>query len=151
MAHEVIGLQRKSVTPIASPEPYFKAPTTVSRRQAHTQTSTRLASAGFLTPTVRSLWDGDSRPGVKHIHVIRWLWYDCWLLNVPAILKHASVFQGWICSDDCTCCHTEIEVADPTFYLTQSQYTDTRPTSPSADPFTPGSAATGVPMFQSLV
>ena len=31
------------------------------------------------------------------------------------------------------CCHTEIEVADQTFYLTQSQYTDTGPTSPSAD------------------
>ena len=33
---------------------------------------------------------------------------------------------------------TQIEVADPTFYLTQSQYTDTGPTSPSADPITPG-------------
>ena len=32
----------------------------------------------------------------------------------------------------------EIQVADPTFYLTQSQYTDTGPTSPSADPITPG-------------
>ena len=37
-----------------------------------------------------------------------------------------------------TCCHVEIEVADPTFRLTQSQYTDTGPTSPSADPITPG-------------
>ena len=36
------------------------------------------------------------------------------------------------------CCHTEIEVAHQTFYLTQSQYTDTGPTSPSADPITPG-------------
>ena len=32
----------------------------------------------------------------------------------------------------------EIEVADPTSYLAQSQYTDTGPTSPSADPITPG-------------
>ena len=24
--------------------------------------------------------------------------------------QHASVSQGWICSDNCTCCHTEIEV-----------------------------------------
>ena len=31
-----------------------------------------------------------------------------------------------------------MEVADPTVYLTQSQYTDTGPTSPSADPITPG-------------
>ena len=52
--------------------------------------------------------------------------------------QHASVSQGRICSDSFTCCHTEIEVADPTFHLTQSQYTDTRPTSPSADLITPG-------------
>ena len=52
--------------------------------------------------------------------------------------QHASVSQGRICSDNFTCCHTEIEVADQTFYLTQSQYTDTGPTSPSTDPITPG-------------
>ena len=52
--------------------------------------------------------------------------------------QHASVSQGRICSDNFTCCHTEIEVADQKFYLTQSQYTDTGPTSPSADPITPG-------------
>ena len=51
--------------------------------------------------------------------------------------QHASVSQGRICSDNFTCCHTEIEAADQTFYLTQSQYTDTGPTSPSADPATP--------------
>ena len=37
-----------------------------------------------------------------------------------------------------TCCHTEIDVADQTFYLTQSQYTDTGPTSPNSDPIMPG-------------
>ena len=52
--------------------------------------------------------------------------------------QQASVSQGRICSDNFTCCHTEIEVADQTFYLTQSQYTDTGQTSPSADPITPG-------------
>ena len=52
--------------------------------------------------------------------------------------QHASVSQGRICSDNFTCCHTEIEVADQTVHLTQSQYTDTGPTSPSADPITPG-------------
>ena len=52
--------------------------------------------------------------------------------------QHASVSQGRICSDNLTCCHTEIEVADQTFYLTQSQYTDTGSTSPRADPITPG-------------
>ena len=52
--------------------------------------------------------------------------------------QHASVSQGLIYSDNCTCYHTEIQVADQTVYLTQSQYTDTGPTSPSADPVTPG-------------
>ena len=52
--------------------------------------------------------------------------------------QHASVSQGRICSDKFTCCHTVIEVADQTFHLTQSQYTDTEPTSPSTDPITPG-------------
>ena len=52
--------------------------------------------------------------------------------------QNASVFQGRICSGNFTCCHTEIEVADQTFHLTQSQYTDTVPTSPSTDPLTPG-------------
>ena len=40
--------------------------------------------------------------------------------------------QGQICLDGGTDCHTEIEVADPTFYLTQSQDADTEPTSLSA-------------------
>ena len=36
--------------------------------------------------------------------------------------------------DNFTCCHTELEVADLTLHLTQSQYTDTGPTIPSVDP-----------------
>ena len=62
----------------------------------------------------------------------------CWLVGCLTSQQHASVSQGRICTDNLTCCHTEIEVADPTFYLTQSQYTDTGPTSSSADPITPG-------------
>ena len=62
----------------------------------------------------------------------------CWLLACLTSQQHSSVSQGRICSDKFTCCHTEIEVADPTFHLTQSQYTDTGPTSPSADPIMPG-------------
>ena len=61
------------------------------------------------------------------------LFVACWTSQ-----QHASVSQGRICSDNFTWCHTEIEVADQTFYLTQSQYTDTGPTSSSADPITPG-------------
>ena len=52
--------------------------------------------------------------------------------------QHASVSQGRICLDKFTCCHSEIEVADQTFYLTESQYTDTGSTSPSTDPISPG-------------
>ena len=52
--------------------------------------------------------------------------------------QQARVSKGRICSDKFTCCHSEIEVADQTFYLTQSRYTDTGPTSPSADPISPG-------------
>ena len=52
--------------------------------------------------------------------------------------QHASVSQGRIFSDSFMCCHIEIEVADQTFHLTQSQYTDTGPTNPSTDPKTPG-------------
>ena len=57
--------------------------------------------------------------------------FVCLLVGCLMSQQHASVSQGWIC-------HTEIEVADQTFYLTHSQYTDTGPTSPSADPITPG-------------
>ena len=61
-----------------------------------------------------------------------------WLLGCLSSQQHASVSQGRICSDNLTCCLTEIEVADQTFHLTQSQYNDTGLTSPSADPITPG-------------
>ena len=62
----------------------------------------------------------------------------CLFVGCLSSQQHASVSQGRICTDNFTCCHTEIEAADQTFYLTQSQYTDTGPTSPSADPITPG-------------
>ena len=62
----------------------------------------------------------------------------CLLVGCLSSQQHASVSQGRICTDNFTCCHTEIEAADQTFHLTQSQYTDTGPTSPSADPITPG-------------
>ena len=62
----------------------------------------------------------------------------CWLVSCLTSQQHASVSQGQICTDNLTCCHTEIKVADQTFYLTQSQCPDTGPTSPSADPIMPG-------------
>ena len=59
------------------------------------------------------------------------------------------------CSDNYTCCHTETEVADQAFYLIKSQYTDTGPTTPSADLITPrawqGIHCSGVPGVNILV
>ena len=54
----------------------------------------------------------------------------CYLLNIPAVCKCVSSV------DLLKCCHTEME--DQTGCLTQSQYIDTGPTSPSTDPLTPG-------------
>ena len=58
----------------------------------------------------------------------------CWLVGCFTSQQHACVSQGRICSDKCTCCHTQTEVADQTFYLTQSHRADQS----SADPTTPG-------------
>ena len=62
----------------------------------------------------------------------------CLFVGCLTSQQHASVSQGRICSENFMYCHTEIEVADQTFHLTHSQYTDTGPTSPSTDPITPG-------------
>ena len=45
---------------------------------------------------------------------------DMLLLPVVGLTsqQHASVSQYLICSDKFTCCHTEIEEADQTFYHT---------------------------------
>ena len=77
---------------------------------------------------------GNDLRSTKHRHSDE----ACLLVGCLSSQQHASVSQGRICSHNFTCCHTEIEAADQTFYLTQSQYTDTGPTSPSADPITPG-------------
>ena len=62
------------------------------------------------------------------------------LLSVGCLTsqQQAGVSQGLIYSDNFTYCHTEIQVADHTFHLTQSQYTDTGLTSLGTDPITPG-------------
>ena len=61
--------------------------------------------------------------------------FVCWIAQHPSNMR-VYVRDG--SAHNFTCCHTEIEVADQTFHLTQSQYTDNRPTSPSTDPITPG-------------
>ena len=68
----------------------------------------------------------------------------CWLLNVPS---HTLVYLRDVSAQtSARGAISETEAADQTFYLIKSQNTDTGPTSPSADPITPG--ATGVPNFR---
>ena len=87
------------------------------------------------------LWLAESdcaRRNPTTVFVARSCLFVCLLVGCLTSQLQASVSQGRICEDNFTYCHTEIQVADPTFYLTQSQYTDTGPTSPNADPITPG-------------
>ena len=81
---------------------------------------------GVSAGSVFSLFDMFASKGEGGLFV-------CWLVGCLTSQQHANVSHGRICTDSFTCCHTEIEVADPTFYLTQSQQTDTGPTSPSTD------------------
>ena len=91
--------------------------------------------------SVALLWMKDNRWAVRSIDN-RWAIQRerererdvCWLLNVPATCECISGTDLL----NFTCCKPEIEVADQTFHLTRSQYTDTGPTSPSTDPITPG-------------
>ena len=53
------------------------------------------------------------------------------LLGCSMSQQHASASEGWICFDNCMCCHTEKETADQTCYLTQSRSTHSRPINPT--------------------
>ena len=67
--------------------------------------------------------------------------------------QHASVSQGRTCSDNCTCCHAEIEVADHYFYLIQSYILTLGQPVPALtlQRQAPGSVTAGAPIFKSLV
>ena len=86
------------------------------------------------------LWRDDSKPQRPGFNwcASRFNPRVCLFAGYLTSQQHASVSQGPICSDKFMCCHTEIAVTDQTINLTQSQYTDTRPTSLSIDPITPG-------------
>ena len=71
---------------------------------------------------------------VSALWLLKMMMFVSWLLNVPATCQCISGTDLLMFS----CCHTETEVADHIFYLVQPQYTDTWPTSPTADPITPG-------------
>ena len=78
----------------------------------------------------------------------------CWLLNIPAMFLILMCLRGGS-AQTILHCHTEVQVADQTFHLIQSQYTDTKLTSPITDPEKPGAwqgttVATGVPVFKLL-
>ena len=67
-----------------------------------------------------------------------WAIFDVCLLFLGCLppQQHVLCISGRICSGNFT--RAEIEVADQTCYLTQSQHTDTGPAKTSTDPTTPG-------------
>ena len=110
------------------------------------------------SPTRSLKWPGCNRVQIscntssayhmQHL-MLRATWYEgttqlsymlqvLWVFCVCPCLLFVGCLTSRIWLDNFTCCHIEIEVADQTFYLTQSQYTDTEPTSPRADPINPG-------------
>ena len=70
------------------------------------------------------------------LHSSRLFVLVCLLVACLPSEQRAGVCQGRICLDNCTCCHTEEEIADETCCLTRSRF-DAGPTSPSADLMTP--------------
>ena len=107
-------------------------------RQASQETACRLVTGMAWTESQSPV---SHAQGERLFHQIIKLTSEpdvCLLAGCFMSLQNASVSQGRICSDNCTCCHTEKKVADQTGYLTQSQYSDTGPTSHGADPIRPG-------------
>ena len=109
--------------------------TTRPTRRSHTLTTRPTRPSHTLTtrptrPSQPSRGQWVSRPTSERLLLV--------VVGCLTSQQHASVSQGRICTDNFTCCHTEMEAADPTFHLTQSQNTDTGLTSPSADPIIPG-------------
>ena len=95
----------------------------------HPNRQTLACSKHFMTLHIDSLSENESGHRDRQIpSVVR-----VGLLAVLTSQQCARVSQGSICSDKCTCCHTEMDVADKTFCLTQSQHADTRPTRLTTD------------------
>ena len=78
------------------------------------------------------------------------------ILGCQTSKQHVKyILQPHICLDNVAGSHThdsETQVGDQTCYLTQSQYTDTKPTSPSTDPLmpAPGRMTTTELIFRSI-
>ena len=87
------------------------------------------------------------------IHSLLLLNRVCLLVGCLTSQQQDSVFQGRIYSDNYTCCHTEIQVADKlSTSPSHSILTPGRPVpAQTLSRRAPGGAATGVPIFKSLV
>ena len=59
-------------------------------------------------------------------------------LTTLEVMTYDLVMHTGPGSDKCTYCHTEVHAADQTCHLNQSQYTDTGPAGPRADPIALG-------------
>ena len=128
--------ERKPEFPETDPDDELQktSHTKAQKMQAPTETRTRIGGRlGKQTcqPLHHASPSSSLFPSLNSVGV-------CLLVGCLTSQQHASVSQGRICSDNFTCCHIEIEVADQTFYLAQSQNTDSGPTSPSAHLITPG-------------
>ena len=72
------------------------------------------------------------------------------LVDCLSSQEHAKAFQGRICSDICTCCHTDMEVADQLCSLTQSQIYWRRPSQSDHSPYKASSLAEQPRQYQCL-
>ena len=109
---------------------------------AHTHTHTCACTLHTHTCTHTHIPTHTRTHTHTHTHIYIYIYIErerdvCWLVaDVPATCECISGTDLL----NFMCCHTEIDVADQTFHLTQSQYTDTGPTSPSTDPIMPGAS-----------
>ena len=99
--------------------------------------SSQLPSSSWIVTLKGAIWDfSHSLHWVSNRlqHAITWPRRCCfsgWLLNIPTMCEMDHI-------DYCLCSYAEMKATGQTCYLTQSQYTDTRPTSYSPGNRMPG-------------
>ena len=146
LACRPLSVRNNPTNPTEHPAVFGLSPTSNCAEQPH-KPHRASCSAWPVAHTTQSLRNSPTNPTLvtealptgppRHNRRANGLLY-LFFVDCLASQQQAGVSQGRICSDNFTCSDTEIVVADQTFYLTQSQYTDTGPTSPSADPISPG-------------
>ena len=65
--------------------------------------------------TQREKWERERERDRERRERERERLFVCWLVGCLTSHQHASVYQGRICTDNFTRCHTEIEAADQNF------------------------------------